>query len=77
MIAIGVLGVKYTFWIHNQTGPISFIERYAGSGSTYGVLKIGFTLLVMAGLLVGSGFGGNIMSFLLSPIANMFTGFKN
>lgn len=74
MVAFGVLGVKYTFWIHNQTGPIGFIERYAGGGSTYGVLKIFFTLLVLVGLLVGSGFGGSIMAFLLSPFADMFKG---
>jgi hypothetical protein len=76
MVILGVLGVKYTFWIHNQTGPIGFIEKYAGSGSTYGVLKILFTFLVILGILWGSGFGHNVMSFFLSPIANMFTGGK-
>jgi hypothetical protein len=73
MAILGVLGVKYTFWIHNQTGPIGFIEKYAGGGSTYGVLKILFALMVMVGILWGSGFGGNVMSFLFSPIASLFT----
>lgn len=71
MVAIGILGVKYTFWIHNQTGPIGFIEKYAGSGSTFGVLKIFFALLVMVGIIWGSGFGHNIMSFLLSPFVSL------
>ncbi len=73
MAILGVLGVKYTFWIHNQTGSIDFIERFTGAGSTYGVLKIFFTLLVLVGLLWASGFGNNVISFLLSPFANLFT----
>jgi hypothetical protein len=72
MAAIGILGVKYTFWIHNQTGAIGFIERYAGSGSTYGVLKIFFALLVIVGIIWATGFGGNVMSFLFSPFLSLF-----
>lgn len=76
MVVVGVLGVKYTFWIHNQTGPIGFIEKYAGSGSTYGVLKILFTLLVIVGILWGSGFGHEVMNFLFSPLLSVFSGGK-
>jgi hypothetical protein len=72
MATIGILGVKYTFWIHNQTGPVSFIERYAGSGSTYGVFKILFALLVLVGIIWATGFGRNVMSFLFSPFLSLF-----
>ena len=72
MVAIGILGVKYTFWIHNQTGPIDFIERYTGSGSTYGIYKILFTLLVIVGIIWATGFGHNVMNFLFSPFLNLF-----
>ncbi len=72
MAAIGVLGVKYTFWLHNVTGPQMWLERYTGSGSTYGIYKIFFALLVVIGILFASGFGDNVMRFIFSPITGLF-----
>lgn len=72
MAGLGVLGVKYTFWLHNATGPQDWLERYTGSGSTYGIYKIFCTLLVIIGLLVATGFGDNVMSFFFSPLLNIF-----
>lgn len=72
MMALGVLGVKYTFWLHNVTGPQNWLERYTGSGSTYGIYKILSTLLVITGILVATGFGNNVMSFIFSPFLNLF-----
>ncbi len=72
MMGLGVLGVKYTFWLHNFTGPQSWLERYTGSGSTCGVYKILSALLVITGILVATGFGGAVMSFLFAPLLNIF-----
>ncbi|HEX3082798.1 MAG TPA: hypothetical protein VHQ86_06155 [Candidatus Saccharimonadia bacterium] len=72
MMGLGILGVKYTFWIHNLTGPQQWLERYTGSGSTYGVYKIFFALLVCVGILFASGFGDNVMGFLFSPFTRLF-----
>lgn len=72
MMAFGLLGVKYTFWLHNFTGPQGWLERYTGSGTTYGIYKIFSTLLIAIGILVATGFGDNVMSFLFSPFLNLF-----
>lgn len=76
MTVIGVAFVKYTFWIHNMTGPQDWLERYTGSGSTYGIYKLFGVFIVLTGLLVASGFGNNVMSFLFSPLANLFRPLK-
>ena len=76
MIALGILGVKYSYWLHQQTGPIAGLEKYTGSGSTYGIYKIGSTLLVIVGILWATGFGYNVMNFIFSPLAGIFRGGK-
>ena len=77
MTVLGVLLVKYTFWIHNMTGAQDWLERYTGSGSTYGIYKIFGVLIGLIGLLVATGFGDNVMSFFFSPLANLFAPLKN
>ena len=72
MMGLGVLGVKYTFWLHNFTGPQNWLERYTGSGSTYGIYKILSGLLVLAGIMVATGFGGAVMNFIFAPLLNVF-----
>lgn len=74
MTALGVLMVKYTFWLVNTTGPQQWIERYTGSGSTYGIYKLVGILLALLGLLYATGFGNNVLEFLLSPFKSVFTG---
>ena len=73
MVVLGIFCVKYTFWLHNVTGPQQWLERYTGSGSTYGIYKIFFSLLVLVGILFASGFGNNVMSFFFSPIVHLLT----
>ncbi len=73
MVGLGILGIKYTFWIHNQTGPVGFIEKYTGSGSTYGVYKILSVFLVIIGILWATGFGHNVLEFIFAPFLNIFT----
>lgn len=72
MAALGILGVKYTFWLHNVTGPQDWLERFTGSGSTYGIYKILSAFLVVAGILFATGFGDNVLSFFFSPFVNFF-----
>ena len=48
------------------------LERYTGSGSTYGIYKIFFTLLVVTGILFATGFGDDVMNFFFSPLARLF-----
>jgi hypothetical protein len=72
LIIIGVVTVKYTFQAVNLTGRQMWIEKYAGSGSTYGVYKIFGVILVLVGILTATGFGDNVMNFLLTPLYNLF-----
>ena len=71
MAVLGILGVKYTFWLHNFTGPQDWLERYTGSGSTYGIYKIFFTLLILVGILFATGFGSNVLNFIFAPLAHL------
>lgn len=72
MAGLGVVGVKWTYPIMNATGRQFWLEKYTGSGSTYGVYKIGSVLLIMFGILVATGFGDAVMNFLLSPLYHIF-----
>ena len=72
MAVLGVLMVKYSFWLHNTTGPQMWLERFTGGGSTNGMYKIFGVLLVFIGTLVATGFGDNVMSFIFAPFVNLF-----
>ena len=72
MTVLGVGMVKYTFQVMNFTGRQDWIERYAGSGSTYGVFKIFGVALVIGGILFATGFGNDVLNFILSPLLNAF-----
>lgn len=72
MVVIGVLFVKYTFNITNMTGRQDWLEKYTGSGSTYGVYKIFGVLLVCVGILWATGFGTNVIDFVFSPLKSVF-----
>jgi hypothetical protein len=67
LVIAGVLFVRFTFRLANITGPQFWLERYTGSGSTYGIYKIFGVVLVILGLLVATGFGNDVLSYLLSP----------
>jgi uncharacterized membrane protein len=72
--ALGVLMVKYTFWLVNTTGPQGWLERYTGSGSTYGIYKI-VGVLAVFGLMLTTGLGGYALDFLFSPLRGLFGGY--
>ena len=72
MIAGGIAMVKYTFQLTNITGRQDWLERYTGSGSTYGVYKLFGVFLVLVGILFATGFGNNVLDFLFSPLRSVF-----
>jgi hypothetical protein len=73
MSVLGVLMVKYTFWLVNTTGPQGWIERYTGGGSTYGVYKILGVIVAILGLMVATGLGNSVMGFLFAPFTSLFS----
>jgi hypothetical protein len=72
MTAAGVVIVKYTFKVVNITGRQDWLERYTGSGSTYGMYKLFGVFLVIIGILFATGFGNNVVDFLFSPLKSVF-----
>jgi len=72
LMVLGVLGVKYAFWLHNVTGPQRWLEKYTGAGTTMGMYKIVSALMVLVGILWATGFGHNVLEFVFSPIAGLF-----
>ena len=72
MVGAGILFVKYTFRIVGMTGNQDWLERYTGSGSTYGIFKLFGVFLVIIGVLFATGFGNNVLDFLFSPLKSVF-----
>ena len=72
MIAGGFAMVKYTFKLLNITGPQQWMERYTGSGSTYGMYKLAGVAIIIMGILFATGFGNNLMDFIFSPLKGIF-----
>ena len=72
MVGLGVLGVKYSFWIHNQTGPLEFVEKYTGSGTSVLIYKLFFTAVIVVGFIWATGLSRNFMEFMLSPLISLF-----
>lgn len=75
MVGLGVLMVKFTYQLTNFTGAQDWLERYTGSGSTYGIYKIVGVLLALAGLMFATGLGNGLMEFFFSPLKGLFKGF--
>jgi len=71
-IIVGVAGLKYNFALTNTFPRLEFFERNLGAGSSYGIYKIICLILVIGGILYMTGFGPGILSWLLSPLANLF-----
>ena len=74
MIVLGSLAVKYTYAMVGFTGRQDWIERYTGSGTTYLAFKLFGVIVVIMGLLIGSGFGDNLLEWIVSPLAGVFSG---
>jgi hypothetical protein len=72
MAGLGVAMVKYTFQLVNITGTQGWLERYTGSGSTYGIYKIVGVLVALIGLILASGLGNAFMDTLFSPLRSIF-----
>jgi hypothetical protein len=60
---IGVAFVKWTMVFANFSG---------NTVKTYGWFKIGGVAAVILGILVATGFGQNVISFLFSPFLHVF-----
>lgn len=71
-IVVGTIGLRYNFAVTNTFPRLEFFERNLGAGSSYGIYKIICLALVIGGILYMTGFGGSIITWLLSPIANIF-----
>jgi hypothetical protein len=72
LAALGVLAVKYTFWLTNLTGNLGFAERYLGAGGTYSFYKLAGVVLAIFGLMYATGLGTPVLEWLLSPLAQFF-----
>jgi hypothetical protein len=72
LTGIGIAMVKFSFQLLNATGPQQWLERFTGQGTTNGMYKILGCVLVIGGILTATGFGDNVMNFLLTPLYNVF-----
>jgi hypothetical protein len=72
MVAAGMAMIKFTFKVLNITGQQAWLERYTGSGSTYGMYKLFGVFLVIVGILFATGFGNNVIEFIFSPLKGIF-----
>jgi uncharacterized membrane protein YidH (DUF202 family) len=72
LLVAGVAFVKYTFAIVNFTGRQDWLEKFTGPGTTYGDYKLLGVLLVILGILTATGFGVDVMNWMLSPLKSVF-----
>lgn len=72
MSAAGILLLRYSYQATNFTGPVEWIEAVAGPGSTNGVYKLFGLIVAILGILVATGFGTNVVSFIFGPFRNIF-----
>lgn len=72
MAGLGVAMVKFSFKLLTITGQQDWLEKYTGAGSTNGMYKLFGVALILLGLLFGTGFGNDVMNFLLSPFSGIF-----
>lgn len=77
IIIWGVCMVRFTMPIMNFTGRQWWLERYVGAGMTFTAYKFIGVLLVVLGVLVGTGFGYDILAFLFSPLRNAIRNVAN
>jgi len=72
MMVGGIAMIKYTFQLANITGSQDWIERFTGSGTTYGIYKLFGVFIVIVGVLFATGFGNNVIAFIFSPLKSVF-----
>ena len=73
-IIIGVLLLKFNFQLVNDwTGRLDWVENKLGSGSTFLFYKLIALLLVLGGILHISGLLDNLINWVLSPLAGLFS----
>lgn len=72
IFAAGVCFVKFSYQILRFTGEQEWLERFTGAGNTNGFYKVFGVALVLLGLLVATGFGNDVLSFLLTPFKAVF-----
>ena len=71
-IILGTITLKYNYQIVNNTTRLEFFESKLGAGSTYMVYKLLSLLLILAGILYMTGFGDDVMRWILSPLVDLF-----
>jgi hypothetical protein len=74
VMVAGAVTLRYNFSIVNFTGNQEWIERRLGGGSTYGAYKFFSVLLVLTGVMYGSGLHIPFFNWLLSPFLDLFGG---
>jgi uncharacterized membrane protein SpoIIM required for sporulation len=72
IIALGVASLRFNYQLVGMTGRQDWIENFLGGGSTYFVYKLFSIVLILAGLLYGTGLATPFFSWLLSPLRNIF-----
>ena len=73
-IIIGVVMVKYNFKLVGITGRQDWIENVLGSGTTYLVFQVFAVGLVILGIALATGLGGNLGHLILDPLKSVFPG---
>jgi hypothetical protein len=71
-IVIGVIMVKYNFKLVGLTGRQDWIENVLGSGTTYLAFQVFAVGLVILGIVLATGLGGNLGHIILDPLKSLF-----
>ena len=71
LIVGGILLLKNNYRVSNSL-PLSFAERYIGSGGSYTAWLILSVLVVLVGLIIVFGLGDNLLNIVLSPLTKVF-----
>jgi hypothetical protein len=72
VVALGVVSLRFNYQLVGITGNQDWIENFLGGGSTYFVYKLFSVILIIAGLLYGTGLAQPFFSWLLSPLSGLF-----
>jgi len=73
VVALGVIGLKFSYQIMNFTGAIDWIENKLGGGSTYTVIKIISMVMIIGGIIYMSGLGSLILRPIVTPINHLLS----
>jgi hypothetical protein len=72
LLAFGILSLKFNYQLVGFTGNVGSIEKWLGSGSTYGFFKFISILLCIVGFLYMFGLSDAFFTWLFSPLEQFF-----